>query len=73
MLKSIARASKTVSKYSYYPIFIGLLSLCAAIANNGNMREILCWILFGVCAALSVFAFMSKYLCKKAGIDPRIR
>ena len=73
MLKSIARLSKTIAKYSYYPILLGFICLLAAIVNDGNALSALSWFLFGVCAVLSVFSFMSGWLCKKAGIDPKIR
>lgn len=73
MLKTIAHYSKIVAKYSYYPLLIGFISLLAAIINDGSGRGALCWFIFGVCAALSIFSFMSGWLCKKAGIDSKIR
>ena len=73
MLKKIAYWSKVVSKYSYYPIFLGIIAILAAIVNDGKPLAGLSWFLFAVCAVLSVFSFLSGWLCKKAGIDPTIR
>jgi hypothetical protein len=73
MLRAIANFSKTIAKYSYYPLFLGFICLLAAIVNDGKALAGLCWFLFGVCAALSIFSFMSGWLCRKAGIDPKIR
>ena len=72
MLKKIAEFSKVIAKYSYYPIFIGLISVISAIVNRGKPLAVLAWALFVVCGALSVFSFLSSWLCRKAGISDKI-
>ena len=71
MLKSIAEFSKTVKKYSYYPMIIGFAGLCSAIAYEGSMAYLGITVA-AVCALLSIFAIFSYKLCKKAGIDDKI-
>ena len=71
MLKSIAEFSKTIKKYSYYPMLIGFIGLGAAVAYEGSMMY-LGLIVAAVCAALSALAMFSSSLCKKAGIDDKI-
>ena len=72
MLKALARFSKVIARYAYYPILIGFISLLSAIVNRGKPFAVLGWTLFGVCAVLSAISFLSGWLCKKAGIDDRI-
>lgn len=71
MLKSIAEFSKTIKKYSYYPMIIGLIALGAAAAYNGS-RAALGYTLAAVCAVLCLLALCSSKLCKMAGIDDKI-
>lgn len=73
MLRKLAEWSKIISKYSYYPIFIGFIALFSGIINDGKPMAFLAWFLFAACLVLSVFSFLSGWLCKKAGIDPKIR
>ena len=71
MLKSLAEFSKTIKKYSYYPMLIGVISIAAAVAYEGS-RSVLACMLAGICALLCIFALCSTKLCKMAGIDDRI-
>jgi len=71
MLKSIAEFSKTIKKYSYYPMIIGFVGLATAAAYDGS-RALLGLLLAAVCAVLCILALCSSWLCKKAGIDDRI-
>lgn len=71
MLRSIAEFSKTVKKYAYYPMIIGFVGICAAVAYEGSTA----WLGVAVaviCAVLSIIALCSSALCKKAGIDDKI-
>jgi len=49
MLKSIAEFSKTIKKYSYYPMIIGFVGLATAAAYDGS-RALLGLLLAAVCA-----------------------
>ena len=71
MLRSIAEFSKTIKKYSYYPMIIGLVGLGAGAAYGGS-RALLGLMVAGICAALCVLALCSSWLCKMAGIDDKI-
>lgn len=71
MLKSFARFSKQVAKYSYYPMLIGFIALGAAIAYDGP-QAFLGWTVAAICAVFSLIALLSSKICKKAGIDDRI-
>ena len=71
MLRTIAEFSKTVKKYSYYPMIIGFIGLGAAAAYTGSMAY-LGIVVAAVCALLSILALCSSKLCKKAGIDDKI-
>ena len=71
MLKSLAEFSKTIKKYSYYPMLIGVIAIAGAVAYEGS-RSTLAWMLAGVCAVLCLVALCSSKLCKMAGIDDKI-
>ena len=71
MLKSLAEFSKTIKKYSYYPMIIGFIGLAAAAAYEGSMAY-LGLAVAAVCAVLTIIALFSSKLCKKAGIDDKI-
>lgn len=71
MLKSFARFSKLIAKYSYYPMIIGFIALGAAVAYDG-LQSCLGYVVAAVCAALSLIALLSSRICKKAGIDDRL-
>lgn len=71
MLKSFARFSKLIAKYSYYPMIIGFIALGSAVAYNG-LQAYLGYAVAGVCAALSLIALLSSKICTKAGIDDKI-
>jgi hypothetical protein len=72
-LTALARFSKVIAKYEYYPLLIGFIGLGSAIGYHGTFYEALGIFVFSVCAILSLFAALSRWLCKKAGIDPKIR
>ena len=71
MLRSIAEFSKTIKKYSYYPMLIGIIAVAAALVYDGS-RAALAWMLAVVCAILCVISLLSSKLCKMAGIDDKI-
>lgn len=71
MLRSLAEFSKTIKKYSYYPMIIGFIGLAAAAAYTGSMAY-LGLAVAAVCAVLTLIALFSSKLCKKAGIDDKI-
>ncbi len=71
MIKSIAEFSKTVKKYSYYPMLIGFIAVAAAFVYDGS-RSALAWMLAAVCAVLCIISLCSSKLCKMAGIDDKI-
>lgn len=72
MLRSIAEFSKTIKKYSYYPMLIGFVCLAATAAYDGP-RATLGLMGFAVCAVLIIIALLSSWLCKAAGIDDTIK
>ncbi|MBQ4090304.1 MAG: hypothetical protein IJC56_10585 [Clostridia bacterium] len=71
MLRSLAEFSKTIKKFAYYPMIIGFVGICAAVAYEGFTAYLGIFIA-AVCAILSVIAMCSSKLCKKAGIDDKI-
>lgn len=71
MLKSFARFSKQIAKYSYYTMIIGFIALGAAVAYDG-LQAYLGYGVAAVCAVLSLIALLSSKICKKAGIDDKI-
>ena len=72
-LTPLAKFSKVIAKYEYYPLLIGFVGLGSAIAYHDSFFHVAGIFVFSVCAILSLFAALSKWLCKKAGIDPKIR
>lgn len=72
MLKAIAKFSKLVAKYSYYPILLGFVGIGSIIANRGEAFSVVGYIFTSLCAVLCLIALLSRFLCRKAGIDEKI-
>jgi len=72
MLLKLARFSKFVAKYEYYPLLIGFIALVSAIINGGAIRALALFIVV-VCFILSAIALLKNKLCKMTGEDPEIR
>ncbi len=72
-LTAFAKFSKVIAKYAYYPLLIGFIGLGSAIGYHDTFFAVIGFTLFTVCTALSLIAALSGWLCKKAGIDPKIR
>lgn len=73
MLKKIAEFSKTIKKYSYYPILIGIISIISAWLYKGTFRAYIGIALAVICAVLVIITLLSDKLCGWAGIDPKNR
>ncbi len=72
-LTALAKFSRVIAKYEYYPLLIGFVGLGSAIAYHDSFYRAVGIAVFSLCAILSLFAALSKLLCKWAGIDPKIR
>jgi hypothetical protein len=72
-LTALAKFSKLVAKYEYYPLLIGFVGLASAIANRDSLFRAVGIIVACASGLLSLIALFSKWLCKRAGIDPKIR
>ena len=73
MLKSIAEFSKTIKKYSYYPILIGIISIVSAWLYRDSFRAYIGIALAVISAVLIIIALLSDKLCDWAKIDPKNR
>lgn len=73
LLTALAKFSKTIAKYEYYPLLIGFVGLGSSIAYHDTFYRVIGFAIFTICAILSLIAALSKWLCKKAGIDPKIK
>ena len=71
-MKALARFSKTIAKYAYYPMLIGFIALCSVAVNRGKPLGALSTLVAAVCDVLCIVALLSKTLYKKAGIDDKI-
>lgn len=72
-LTALAKFSKVVAKYEYYPLLIGFIGLGSAFAYHDSAYRVVGIAVFSICAVLSLIAALSKLLCKWAGVDPKIR